>query len=131
MTVDAPAATAAPTDAAACAGPSTVTVDAPAATQTAAPAVGGDNNNNAGGANIQTFTGALGGAPPAVVQGTGNRPFTVNGNTFVNAKAALERSCAIQNNACSNAVNSKTLALPGGVGDCGKQETECKAAAAN
>jgi hypothetical protein len=25
--------------------------------------------------------------------------FTVNGNTFVNAAAAIQRSCAIQNNA--------------------------------
>lgn len=139
VTVDPPAATAAPVaggdDAAACPAPSTVTVDAPAATATGAappPADGAATPPAAGGAgnNVQTFTGALGGAPPAVNNVGGGRPFEVNGNTFVNAGAALQRSCAIQNNACANAVNSKQLSLPGGVSDCNKQESECNAAAA-
>ncbi|TVY25345.1 hypothetical protein LHYA1_G005388 [Lachnellula hyalina] len=80
-------------------------------------------------ANVQTFTGTLGGAAPAVVQGTGARPFTVNGDTFVNQAAALQRSCSVQNTACSNAANSGSLAGTT-VGDCNTQEAACNAAAA-
>ncbi|KAL8933374.1 MAG: hypothetical protein Q9216_006395 [Gyalolechia sp. 2 TL-2023] len=84
-------------------------------------------SSSAGGGNVQTFTGALGGAPPAVIESPGDRPFSVNGNTFVNSGAALQRSCAIQHNACANAANSG--ALDGGVGQCDAQEKECNAAA--
>lgn len=79
-------------------------------------------------ANVQTFTGALGGAAPAVVESSGDRPFAVNGATFVNKAAALQRSCAVQNTACSNAVNSKALAGKN-VADCNAQEAACNAAA--
>jgi hypothetical protein len=78
--------------------------------------------------NVQTFTGSLGGLPPAVIQSTGDRPFSVNGDTFVNIGAALQRSCSVQNNACSNAANAGTLAGTS-VSDCGAQETACNAAA--
>ncbi|TVY93620.1 hypothetical protein LAWI1_G000538 [Lachnellula willkommii] len=81
------------------------------------------------GTNVQTFTGTLGGAAPAVVQGTGARPFSVNGDTFVGEGAALQRSCSIQNTACSNAANSGSLAGTT-VGDCNTQEAACNAAAA-
>ena len=77
------------------------------------------------GTNIQTFTGTLGGAPPPVVSSTGDRPFSVNGNTFVNSGAALQRSCSIQHNACADAANSGSLA--GGVGQCDAQENACNA----
>jgi len=77
------------------------------------------------GANIQTFTGTLGGPPPPVVSSAGNRPFSVNGNTFVNSGAALQRSCSIQHNACADAANSGNLA--GGVGQCDTQENACNA----
>ncbi|KAH7411432.1 hypothetical protein BKA64DRAFT_639068 [Cadophora sp. MPI-SDFR-AT-0126] len=87
----------------------------------------GDAAGAAAGSNVQTFTGALGGAAPPVIESSGDRPFSVNGNTFVNIGAALQRSCAIQNNACSNAANSG--ALDGGVGQCGDQEKACNAAA--
>jgi len=45
----------------------------------------------------------------------------------VNIGAALQRSCAIQNNACANAINSG--AADGSVSDCNAQEKECNAAA--
>ncbi|KAH7355381.1 hypothetical protein BKA65DRAFT_475821 [Rhexocercosporidium sp. MPI-PUGE-AT-0058] len=94
-------------------------------------AAGGAAKDAAGvaaGANVQTFAGALGGAAPAVIESAGDRPFSVNGATFVNIGAALQRSCAVQNNACANAVNSG--ALEGDVGQCGDQEKACNAAAA-
>ena len=76
--------------------------------------------------NIQTFTGSLGGPPPPVASSASDRPFSVNGATFLNAGAALQRSCAIQHNACADAANSGSLA--GGVGQCDEQEKECTAA---
>jgi hypothetical protein len=50
-------------------------------------------------ANVQIFTGTLGGAPPPVISSAGDRPFSVNGNTFVNAGAALQRSCSVSTSA--------------------------------
>lgn len=78
-------------------------------------------------ANVQTFTGTLGGAAPAVEQSSGARPFSVNGATFVNEAAALQRSCSIQSNACANAINSGSAS--GSVSDCLAQEKACEAAA--
>ena len=83
--------------------------------------------------NIQTFTSPLGGLPPPVLQSqsvNSDRPFSVNGDTFVNAAAALQRSCAVQHNVCADAVNSGVLEVEGGVGRCEVQEGECVAAAA-
>lgn len=85
----------------------------------------GDNAGQDGG--VQTFTGALGGLPPPVIESPRDRPFSVKGNTFVNSGAALRRSCAIQHNACANAANGGGLA--GGVGQCDAQEQDCIAAA--
>jgi hypothetical protein len=68
----------------------------------------------------------LGGSPPPVISGVGDRPFSVDGDTFVGSKAALGRSCDKQHNACANAANSGALA--GGVGQCDAQNTQCKAA---
>lgn len=69
---------------------------------------------------------AIGGiAAPAVTNsGDSTRPFLVNGNTFVNEAAAVQRSCDIQFNACANAVNGQTLS---GVtlADCSTQQTAC------
>lgn len=97
----------------------------PAASQS--PASNGNQPSTASGNNVQTFTGTLGGPPPPVISGTGNRPFSVNGDTFVNAGAALQRSCDVQHNACANAANSGKLS--GGVGQCDQQNNECRAAA--
>ena len=73
--------------------------------------------------NVQKFTGTLGGPAPPVVSSTGARPFSVNGNTFVNLAAAVQRSCDVQHNLCANAANSGSLA--GGVGQCETQQREC------
>lgn len=78
--------------------------------------------------NVQTFTGALGGPPPPVISSASDRPFSVDGSTFVNISAALQRSCSVQHNACADAANAGTLS--GGVGQCETQETACNAAAA-
>ncbi|KAM0330107.1 hypothetical protein ACHAQA_004279 [Verticillium albo-atrum] len=90
-----------------------------------APAATAVQTSTLAGANIQAFTGTLGGAPPPVVSAAGDRPFSVNGNTFTGAGAALGRSCDIQHNACANAANSGKLA--GGVGPCDTQNTQCRA----
>lgn len=76
------------------------------------------------GSNVQTFTGNLGGAAPAVTDsGDAKRPFSVNGATFVNEGAAIQRSCAVQHNACANAANSGSGNFS--VSDCGTQGTSC------
>ncbi|WQF77445.1 hypothetical protein CDEST_02459 [Colletotrichum destructivum] len=88
----------------------------------------GDANASAGGGtNVQTFTGSLGGAPPPVIQSSGDRPFSVNGDTFVGKGAALGRSCDVQHNACSRAVNSGQL--DGEVSQCDEQNNKCRAQA--
>lgn len=58
-------------------------------------------------ANSQAFTGALGGveATPVLDSGNEDRPFEVNGDTFVNIGAALQRSCDQQFNGCANLAN--------------------------
>lgn len=113
---------------------------APAASNNGtAPATGSNTNNNnnngtaaaaagdaTAGTNVQKFTGSLGGAPPAVIQSTGDRPFSVNGDTFVGIKAALGRSCDAQHNACANAANSG--AIDADVGQCDAQNDDCHAA---
>ncbi|KAK2020917.1 hypothetical protein LX32DRAFT_285673 [Colletotrichum zoysiae] len=78
----------------------------------------------AAGTNVQTFTGTLGGAPPPVIQSSGDRPFSVNGDTFVGKAAALGRSCDVQHNACATAANSGKLS--GGVSQCDAQNTQCR-----
>ncbi|KAI9759266.1 MAG: hypothetical protein M4579_002475 [Chaenotheca gracillima] len=77
--------------------------------------------------NSQPFTGSLGGAaPPVTDSGNADRPFEVNGNTFVNIGAALQRSCDIQFNTCADAANSG--ASTSSVADCSTQKTACTAA---
>ncbi|KAK3687714.1 hypothetical protein B0T22DRAFT_457864 [Podospora appendiculata] len=76
--------------------------------------------------NVQAFTGTLGGAAPPVVSSNSERAFAVNGATFLKEAAAIQRSCAIQKNACANAANSGQLA--GGAGQCDTQEKACLAA---
>ncbi|KAK1715420.1 hypothetical protein BDP67DRAFT_588250 [Colletotrichum lupini] len=77
--------------------------------------------------NVQTFTGTLGGpAPPVTSDPSADKPFSVNGATFLNAGAALQRSCAVQHNACANAANSGSGDIS--VSDCDTQEDDCLAA---
>ncbi|TGO39366.1 hypothetical protein BHYA_0055g00180 [Botrytis hyacinthi] len=73
-------------------------------------------------------TSALGGitAPPVTNSGDSARPFSVNGNTFVNEAAALQRSCDIQFNACADAFNGGK-ANGFSIGDCQTQENSCLA----
>ncbi|KAL1857098.1 hypothetical protein Daus18300_010441 [Diaporthe australafricana] len=79
--------------------------------------------------NVQTFKGNLGGPAPAVTEDdASDRPFSVNGATFLNKSAALQRSCAVQHNACANAANSGKADIA--VADCDQQEDACNAAAA-
>jgi hypothetical protein len=78
--------------------------------------------------NVQTFAGALGGpAPPVESTAGADRPFSVNGATFLNIGAALSRSCDVQKNACANAANSGQI--EGGTAQCEAQKTACDAAA--
>lgn len=61
--------------------------------------------SSASGENLQTFTGDLGGLPPAVTEG--GRGFAVEGNDdFLNLDAALSRSCAVHKNQCADEANS-------------------------
>jgi hypothetical protein len=95
--------------------------DAAAASEAATPA-------SAAGNNVQTFTGDIGGAAPPVISSNADpkRPFSVDGSTFVNKGAALQRSCSVQHNACATAANSGQIS--GGVGQCETQEQQCNAA---
>ncbi|KAI4221832.1 MAG: hypothetical protein LQ349_007755 [Xanthoria aureola] len=83
--------------------------------------------------NIQTFTGTLGGPPPPILETAGaEKPFRItaaNGktDTFIGKGTALSRSCAVQHNACADAVNRGSIG--GGVGRCDEQERECNAVA--
>jgi transcription initiation factor TFIID subunit 15 len=108
------------------AGAAAASSAAPAATTAAATghAAGGATNNNA------VVSGAIAGVAAPVVADSGDatRPFSVNGDTFVNKAAAVQRACAIQNNGCANAVNSGA-AQGVTVSDCNAQETACNAAA--
>ncbi|EXF81273.1 hypothetical protein CFIO01_07793 [Colletotrichum fioriniae PJ7] len=90
-----------------------------------------NNNGTAdaatGTTDVQTFTGTLGGpAPPVTSDPSAEKPFSVNGATFLNAGAALQRSCAVQHNACANAANSGSEDIS--VSDCDAQEDDCLAA---
>ncbi|KAM3086222.1 hypothetical protein ACMFMG_000357 [Clarireedia jacksonii] len=109
-----------------CAAAVTSTVTAEAAAATGNVVAVSAAATTASGTNVQAFTGTLGGVAPPVISSTGTRPFSVNGDTFVGEGAALQRSCSIQHNACSNAAN--TGAITGGVAQCETQETACNAA---
>lgn len=89
------------------------------------------SNSTAGasdGANLQAFTGTLGGAaPPVVNNGDAKRPFTIEGDTFVNLGGALGRSCDVQKNACAALANSGDAAVSS-VAECDDQNGQCHAA---
>lgn len=72
-----------------------------AAAATGAKATGG-NKAVATGNNLQTFTGALGGAAPAVTGPDASRKFSSGStNTFNDATTAVDRSCSVQSNGSS------------------------------
>jgi len=79
----------------------------------------------AGSTAISIKSGTLGGAaPPILNSGMKDRPFSVNGNTFVNTAAAVQRSCDIQFNNCADAVNGGRLAGKT-LNDCNTQKSTC------
>ncbi|KAI1181908.1 hypothetical protein F5B17DRAFT_231448 [Nemania serpens] len=83
--------------------------------------------NASAGANVNAFTGNVGAAPvPVLNDPSSDRPFSVNGATFLNAGAAIQRACDVQKNACANAANSGAAAGDGiSVSDCDAQQQQC------
>jgi hypothetical protein len=83
-------------------------------------------------ATLVSDASALGGigAPAITDSGDSTRPFLVNGNTFVNKSAAVQRSCDIQFNACANAFNGGQAAGAFNLSDCQNQEDDCITAGA-
>ena len=77
------------------------------------------------GGDLQTFTGSLGSPPvPVTNSGDSERPFEVEGDTFVNLSAALQRSCDVQFNACANSANASGNKGSLTVQACSSQESE-------
>ncbi|KAK3693778.1 hypothetical protein B0T22DRAFT_50898 [Podospora appendiculata] len=76
--------------------------------------------------NLQTFTGSLGGIKASAITNSGDpkRPFGVDGDTFPDFETAATRACDNQKNECAQAANNKTGSFA--VGDCDKQQVECK-----
>ncbi|KAF8905103.1 hypothetical protein CPB84DRAFT_1835568 [Gymnopilus junonius] len=82
-------------------------------------------------ANLQTFTGALGGVTAPPVTATSDGKFQVTGNSaFNDQKSAIQRSCDVQNNQCANAANSSGNKNGFTVASCNAQQSQCNAAAA-
>ena len=74
--------------------------------------------------NLQTFTGDLGAAAgPISNSGNADRPFEVNGDTFVNFAAAAQRTCDVQFNACADKANAGAAGIS--VSACSDQESKC------
>ncbi|KAI1114440.1 hypothetical protein F5Y14DRAFT_461387 [Nemania sp. NC0429] len=90
-------------------------------------ATGDATGNPTAGGDVNAFAGNVGAAPvPILNDPTSDRPFSVNGATFLNAGAAVQRACDVQKNACANAANSG--AATGGdinVSDCDAQQQQC------
>ncbi|KAI2618763.1 hypothetical protein GGR54DRAFT_141935 [Hypoxylon sp. NC1633] len=80
----------------------------------------------AAGVDVNTFTGSVGSAPVPVISSASERPFSVNGDTFLNQGAAIQRACDVQKNACANAANSGADASIS-VADCDAQQQQCVA----
>ncbi|CAD6444366.1 b06cce19-b591-4a0b-a262-65bcd4eca5ed [Sclerotinia trifoliorum] len=97
------------------------------ATSTSSAIAFASSTATAGSSSTASSTAALGGitAPAVTNSGDSTRPFSVNGNTFVNEAGALQRSCDIQFNACANAVNGGT-ADGFDLSDCQTQENTCQ-----
>ncbi|EPE04645.1 hypothetical protein F503_06194 [Ophiostoma piceae UAMH 11346] len=82
--------------------------------------------------NLQTFTGALASIQAAAISQSNDatRPFSVDGDTFVDYQTAAGRACDNQHNSCADAANSqKSSSFT--VGDCDTQNTQCKSAASS
>jgi transcription initiation factor TFIID subunit 15 len=84
----------------------------------------GGNGGGNGGFGANNVAGVA--APEIGDSGNPDRPFSVNGDTFVNREAAVQRACDAQNNGCSDAVNNGQA---NGVTlqDCNNQVAQCVA----
>ncbi|KAI0600083.1 hypothetical protein F4775DRAFT_91153 [Biscogniauxia sp. FL1348] len=106
--------------------------NASAGNSTAGNANSNSNSNaNSGatatqGVDVNAFTGNVGSAPVPVISSAAERPFSVNGDTFLNAGAAIQRACDVQKNKCANAANSGAADIS--TSDCETQQQECVAA---
>ncbi|KAL1835383.1 hypothetical protein VTJ49DRAFT_6823 [Mycothermus thermophilus] len=76
---------------------------------------------------VATAAGAIGGIAPPAIENSGDsaRPFKINEFTFATRDEAVQRACAIQNNACADAVNRGQVQGKT-VPDCNAQETQCR-----
>ncbi|CAK7233296.1 hypothetical protein SCUCBS95973_008547 [Sporothrix curviconia] len=111
-------------------GSDTTSSSSSSSTTTSSSSSSNDNTSSSSSSTTSTSTtsDAIGGIAAPAVTNSGNsaRPFEVNGDTFVNQSAAIQRACSIQNNACADAVNSgKVSGFT--VGDCNTQEETCNA----
>ncbi|KIM84882.1 hypothetical protein PILCRDRAFT_817697 [Piloderma croceum F 1598] len=81
------------------------------------------------GANLQTFTGALGGVTAPAVTASGNSQFQVDGNSaFKTQQNAVERSCSVQHNQCADAANASDNQGDFTVAACDQQQIQCTSA---
>ncbi|KAK6087565.1 hypothetical protein SCUP234_01723 [Seiridium cupressi] len=101
----------------------TATATASAAAATASASATG--TATAAGVDVNKFTGSTGAAPVPVISSAAERPFSVNGDTFLNIGAATQRACDVQKNQCANAANS---GQGGSASDCDAQQQACVAA---
>ena len=68
--------------------------------------------------------GTLGGtAPPVIKTSEKDRPFEVDGDTFTDRASALQRSCDIQKNKCSDEANAGKASFS--TNDCETQHSKC------
>lgn len=106
----------------------TVFADPGVATSTSSAVAFSSSTASASSSSTGSSVSALGGitAPAVTKSGDSTRPFSVNGNTFVNEAGALQRSCDIQFNACADAVNGG-IANGFNLSDCQTQENTCRA----
>ncbi|KAK0480026.1 hypothetical protein IW261DRAFT_106754 [Armillaria novae-zelandiae] len=109
------------TQSAAASTPSSSSAAAAAATSTTA---------STSGANLQTFTGALGDVTAPAVTAASDGQFQVEGNSeFKTVQDAVVRSCDVQHNQCANKANASGNQGDLTVAACGDQQTQCTATA--
>nr|GAT60729.1 predicted protein [Mycena chlorophos] len=97
---------------------------------TAAATATASSSTSAASANLQAFTGSLGGVIAPPVATAGSNQFSVDDGTdslFDKQADALKRSCSDQHNECANAANAD-LNDDFTVGECDTQQTQCLAA---
>ncbi|GLB40387.1 hypothetical protein LshimejAT787_0802580 [Lyophyllum shimeji] len=106
----------------------TVAKNAP--TGAAPPAVTTAPATSDNSANLQNFTGALGGVAAPAVTALPNGKFQVAGNAAINTEqSAIIRSCDVQNNKCADAANASGNKNGFTVAACNAQQQQCIAAA--